>query len=77
MTDDPLPFDLSMVEEVLPRWADLHATATREGGPALAPADLDRLRALDAEQLGLPGASSIASRLIAAWREGQDPFSKR
>jgi NAD+ diphosphatase len=33
--------------------------------------------ALDREGLALPGASSIASRLIAAWREGQDPFSKR
>jgi NAD+ diphosphatase len=33
--------------------------------------------ALESEQLGLPGASSIASRLIATWREGLDPFSKR
>lgn len=30
---------------------------------------------LAAGDLGLPGASSIASRMIDAWREGQDPFS--
>ena len=33
--------------------------------------------ALDAGRLGLPGASSIASRMIASWLQGQDPFSKR
>ena len=32
---------------------------------------------LEAGDLGLPGTSSIASRLVAAWRGGQDPFSKR
>ena len=62
MTDDPLPFDLSMVEEVLPRWADLHATATLRGGAALTPADLDRLRALDAEH----DAALAAGRVDAA-----------
>ncbi len=33
--------------------------------------------ALEAGAVGLPGSSSIASRMVAAWREGQDPFSKR
>jgi DNA-binding GntR family transcriptional regulator len=65
MTDDPLPFDLSMVEEVLPRWADLHATATRVGGPALTPADLDRLRALDAEQLAALAAGRVDEAIAA------------
>ena len=32
---------------------------------------------LDAGDLGLPGPSSIASRMIQAWRNGEDPFSPR
>ncbi len=31
--------------------------------------------ALEAGDLGLPGPSSIASRLISTWREGRDPFA--
>jgi NAD+ diphosphatase len=30
---------------------------------------------LEAGELGLPGSASIASRMIADWREGRDPFS--
>jgi DNA-binding GntR family transcriptional regulator len=40
-----------MVQEVLPRVADLHATATLRGGPALTADDLARLRALDADHV--------------------------
>ena len=32
---------------------------------------------LDAGDLGLPGPSSIASRMVWAWRDGEDPFSPR
>jgi NAD+ diphosphatase len=32
---------------------------------------------LDAGDLGVPGPSSIASRMIRAWRDRQDPFSPR
>lgn len=31
---------------------------------------------LEAGDLGLPGPSSIASRMIQAWRDGVDPFSR-
>jgi NAD+ diphosphatase len=35
----------------------------------------DQLSAkLDAGQLGLPGRSSIASRMIQAWRDGTSPL---
>nr|WP_294696899.1 NAD(+) diphosphatase [uncultured Friedmanniella sp.] len=32
---------------------------------------------LEAGDLALPGSASIASRMIASWREGRDPFSVR
>jgi NAD+ diphosphatase len=36
----------------------------------------DELNArLEAGDLALPGSASIASRMIASWREGRDPFS--
>jgi DNA-binding GntR family transcriptional regulator len=49
MTTEPLPFDLKLAREAFSTSAHLHGAATRRAAAHLGDADLDRLRAHDAE----------------------------
>jgi DNA-binding GntR family transcriptional regulator len=65
MTSEPHPFDLNMVDDVFRRWADLHATATLHGAPALTPEHFDRLRAADAAYEAAIAGSRIDDAIAA------------
>jgi DNA-binding GntR family transcriptional regulator len=68
-TREPLPFDLNMVEAVLPRYADLHATATLRGADALTP---DHFARLDLHDAAL--TTALAEGRIADAIEADDAF---
>jgi DNA-binding GntR family transcriptional regulator len=65
MTDEPLPFDLTLAREAFTTAAQLHGAATRRAADRLTEADYERLTAHDAAYVAALAAGRVQDGIAA------------